>query len=512
MEFEDDGSEWSSDEEDASSRSGESSEQSEKLTGAGALSLSDQFQLLTPPTSSHGHLEQASDTYSTVNKKAKPVRTRAKSEETSRNREPDPHRNRSVSDGNPVEEVEKSTTLPERSLFMHDLTPPWKQMVCQLNLSLIQLKYKVKAKLGKIILTLLLLILQRSHNSSSSIGSSTGSPVTTPSHASAQPSHITQHITPPPPPPPSRKSLTPPTTQSSKLLPQLVASMSDTSAVPLPQQSSAANLESKQDHHVLESPGLYDKLPRVLLAPPIPSKAGEEGVYDIIPGQRHRYLHEKMAVGEKRRESFPPIPPTSWTPQLPPRNSTNRLKRTSSDEVMGTLLRDCDGQVLVRHGSERRPSVSSAQDFRERSQSSPSSSKKPRTSSTESGRIRRDRASSERRHHRSGELSVSNKHRGSSEKRRSSDKKSASSSSKTKPPEIPSVWKILTGPSPSKKTSSPSSSKKEREKKKVKDGKHSSSSSRTKETKSGARTDSSSSKPKMHTTSQKKDESSAMVS
>lgn len=351
-----------------------------------------------------------------------------------------------------------------------------------------------------------MLILQRSHNSSSSIGSSTESPVTTPSHASAQPSHITQHITPPPPPLPSRKSLTPPTTQSSKLPPQLVASMSGISAVPLPQQSSAANLESKQDHHVLESPGLYDKLPRVLPAPPIPSKAGEEGVYDIIPGQRHRYLHEKIAIGEKRRESFPATPPTSWTPQLPPRNSTNRLKRTSSEEVMGTLLRDCDGQVLVRHGSERRPS---AQDFRERSQSSPSSSKKPRTSSTETGRIRRDRASSERRHHRSGELSASDKHRGSSEKRRSSDKKSASSSSKTKHPEIPSVWKILTGPSPSKKTGSPSSSKKGREKK-VKDGKHSSSSSRTKETKSGARTDSSSSK--MHTTSQKKDESSAMVS
>ena len=225
---------------------------------------------------------------------------------------------------------------------------------------------------------------------------------------------------------------------------------------------------------------VYDKLPRVLPAPPIPSKAGQEGMYDIIPGHTRRmYLHEKMTNNDRS------TPPVTWTPQLPPRNSARTLKRTCSAETMGTIEKDHD--KLSRHSSERRASVSSAREERKRPDSA-SASKRSHSSTSMDGdqerRVKRERSSSDQRHRhhhhhhsRSSERS-SEKHRSSSEKHRSSsssDKKPKSSESSGS-----SVWKLLTNPSKTKASSSKSkessSKKKEREGKREKDGerKHSS--------------------------------------
>lgn len=378
-------------------------------------------------------------------------------------------------------------------------------------------------------------IYQRSRNSSSN-GSSTGSPNTTPSHMSGDPlpvgTHISRHSTTPPPLLP--RSLMPPTHSQQLLLMQQPVSGSPESAVPLPQVSPTASSQPNQGHD-LESSRLYDKLPRVLPAPPIPSRAGQEGLYDIIPGHQQHYLHEKMAASERKKEQSRSTPPVSWTPQLPPRNSANKLKRTSSAEFTGNALKDQDKQVLVRHGSERRVSAS-GHESREHSESS-SSSKRVRSASTERDRdrkIRRDRSSSEHHHHhhhsRSGERSSSEKHHSSSEKHHSSDK-SSPASSKSKHGSESSFWKILSGPSSSKTKSSPSaprstkhstskvpekekerkrSEKEEKDRRKEKD--KPSSSSRSRESKSVVMRPESSRSKTHHSTSQRKDEVHALVS
>lgn len=127
-------SEYSSDEEDV-----EGGERGE-LPGAVQVlphSLSDQLKLLTP--SSHRNTEQQdtaprqspaiSDLYSTVNKK-KSSRAKSEGEESSSaHLESDSHRNRSGSLTGSSGTGNQKPETPEKSLFMHDLTPPWKQMV-----------------------------------------------------------------------------------------------------------------------------------------------------------------------------------------------------------------------------------------------------------------------------------------------------------------------------------------------------------------------------------------------
>ena len=89
-------------------------------------SLSDQFQLLTPsssrqdPSPSH---QTTSDLYSAVNKK--PLRSRSEGEGRGleEHTPPESERYRSQSDS-----ASKSTG---KSLFMSDLTPPWKLMVSE---------------------------------------------------------------------------------------------------------------------------------------------------------------------------------------------------------------------------------------------------------------------------------------------------------------------------------------------------------------------------------------------
>ena len=391
-------------------------------------SLSDQLKLLTPTSKRHlpTSTQTTSDLYSTVNKKAKTSRARSEGSDGSTS---DLNRSRSNSQTNGDESIEqpRSASTPERSLFIHDLTPPWKQIVSCIVLC-------TPHRLTHI------WCVQRSRNSSST-DSFTNSPA-------AQDKHST-----PPPPLPSR-TLTPPSH----------------SAVPHPQGSRGAGDES---------PDMYDKLPRILPAPPIPSRAGEEGLYDIIPYQRQQYLHEKLAAGEQSR----PTPPVSWTPQLPPRNSM--LKRTSSAEVMGSVVKD-QQVLLVRHGSERRASNPSIHESREHSLSS--SSHRPKSSSLEreqDRKVKRERASSEKHRHHSSSSHSSERSSSSSSKHRSSSEKHHSTEKKTSP------WRILASPSSSSrsKTSSSSSSKKperererraekgEREKRRgEKDRKHSSSS------------------------------------
>lgn len=202
-----------------------------------------------------------------------------------------------------------------------------------------------------------------------------------------------------------------------------------------------------------EMSSLYDKLPRVLPAPPIPSKAGQEGMYDIIPFQKQKYLHERLAVVEKKREGSS-NPPLTWTPQLPPRNNM-KLKRTSSEEVMGSPRKDQERGRLLHYGSERRGSTSSAREYR-----------KGQSSSLERDQDRRSRREHHsghhhHSHHNHGSSSTDKKRRTSSEKHHSTDRKSSKSSEG-----LPSVWKILTSPSASKiKSGSSSRSRKEKEEK-----------------------------------------------
>lgn len=92
--------------------------------GAVRVLLSDQFQLLTPssfqqdPSPSH---QTASNLYSTVNKK--PLRSQSEGEVKGleESTPPGPERYRSQSDS--------LSEAAGKSLFMHDLTPPWKRMV-----------------------------------------------------------------------------------------------------------------------------------------------------------------------------------------------------------------------------------------------------------------------------------------------------------------------------------------------------------------------------------------------
>lgn len=96
--------------------------------GAGGVppSLSDQFQLLTPSSSQQdsAHFtpspQTTADLYSTV-KKAPRSRSEGEGEEDIPS-ESERGRSQSVSSSS----AEKAAG---KSLFMHDLTPPWKQMV-----------------------------------------------------------------------------------------------------------------------------------------------------------------------------------------------------------------------------------------------------------------------------------------------------------------------------------------------------------------------------------------------
>lgn len=88
-------------------------------------SLSDQFKLLTPRDAAHltpSHQSQATaDLYSTVNKTP---RTRSEGDGVGEEATPpESGRYRSQSDSH------SNARSAEKTLFMHDLTPPWKQMV-----------------------------------------------------------------------------------------------------------------------------------------------------------------------------------------------------------------------------------------------------------------------------------------------------------------------------------------------------------------------------------------------
>lgn len=474
-EFEGESSEYSSDE-------GECEENENRVQGKiipeavqvlPPPSLSDQLQLLTPAAQP----QAIADLYSTV-KKAPRSRSEGEGEEGTH--QPESDRHKSQSDSAPAQ---------EKSLFMHDLTPPWKQMVSPSGQSPSGQSPSCLSCFKSLIFS-----LQRSHNSSSN-GSSDS-----PSHSSEQPSHTATQSTPPPPPlpRPPRRSYTPPT-----------HSHLSQGNVPHP------NTEDRQ----LESPGLYDRLPSVLPPPSIPSKAGEEGVYDIIPGhRRHVYLHEKMAASEKSKEQVRSTPPVSWTPQLPPRNSNSTLTRTCSAEVMGSIVKE----GLARHGSERRSSSSGTPEPRERSHSS-SSSKRVRSSSTERDRerkARRDRPSSDHHHHRrSSERSSSEKRKSSSEKHRSSDKKSSPPSSKSKSGSEGSVvWRILSSTASSKSKSSSTKESSHKREKEEKDGRKEERKEKDKERKHSAsrgkesRGSSSSSSRTHRSSSQRKEENMSMVS
>lgn len=339
-------------------------------------SLSDQFKLLTPSTHRDAAQSQATaDLYSTVNKTP---RTRSEGDGGGEGEASpaDSGRYRSLSDSHPS--AAGSAEKGGKSLFIHDITPPWKQMVSVQSLS-------------RTDLTIYSVLVQRAHNSSNSSSDS-------PNAVSEQSPHTARQPTPPPPPLP-RRSYTPPTQSH-----------------PLQDSAPRPDMEGRQ----LESPGLYDRLPMVLPPPPIPSKAGEEGVYDIIPGhKRHRYLHEKMAACDKNKEQARSTPPLSWTPQLPPRNRTGKLTRTCSAELMGSLVK---GRALTRHGSERRSSSLVANESRERSAST-CSSKRGHNSSTEreqEKRVKHDRHSSDHHHHsRSSDRTPSERRSSSGEKHRS---------------------------------------------------------------------------------------------
>ncbi len=106
-------------------------ESSKHLPGAVQVlphSLSDQFKLLTPTSTQN----EITDLYSTVNKSSKTQRTmseggdarhRSGSDGLLRNRSISLTASEAVSD-KPEKEISKP-----RSMFIHDLTPPWKQMV-----------------------------------------------------------------------------------------------------------------------------------------------------------------------------------------------------------------------------------------------------------------------------------------------------------------------------------------------------------------------------------------------
>ena len=222
---------------------------------------------------------------------------------------------------------------------------------------------------------------------------------------------------------------------------------------------------------------IYDMLPRAQAMPPIPSHAGQEGMYDIIPyhqqqqqqlaQQRTPYLHEKIERQSERSE-IQSRPPLSWTPDLPPRNV--RMRRTASAEVMDEI--DREQPRLQRSGSERR-SLSVADEFRREHSHS---SKRRRSLSIEG-----DRSSSSlegqklQRHH--GEHSSISRQRSSSEKQRSSSSRQTPtpSVSSSKPVEIGmgSFLKILVSPSSSKSKSQSMAKKKDAEEMKEsrKDGK-----------------------------------------
>ncbi len=191
------------------------------------------------------------------------------------------------------------------------------------------------------------------------------------------------------------------------------------------------------------------------MMPPIPSHAGQEGVYDIIPyhqqqqqAQRPQYLHERI---EKKGESKS-RPPVSYTPDLPPRNS--RMRRTVSAEVMDSIAGDQDYPRLKRSGSERR-SMSAADDYHG-DPSVLSSSRRHRSFSGE-----RDRKSVSGSHHQHREHSGISRHRSSSEKHRPTSSSAKLPSSSAKPVELGmgSFLKILVSPSSSKSKSSSSASK-----------------------------------------------------
>lgn len=92
-------------------------------------SLSDQLQLLTPTSLRHRHGDQQgpdpTDLYSRVNKR--PKKSKSEGEDNANRTAAEKPRSSSLPGGR-----DSSEEPAEKSLFIHDLTPPWKQMVSRL--------------------------------------------------------------------------------------------------------------------------------------------------------------------------------------------------------------------------------------------------------------------------------------------------------------------------------------------------------------------------------------------
>lgn len=136
-EFEEGSSEYSSDDEDMEFDEGHVTGSPKARPGTAQVlphSLSDQFKLLTPTSQRRNtdpltSSQAVSDLYSTVNKKTKSSRAKSEGEDHSTSElQSGFNRTRSdslASNSSSGNTEQDQAVTPGRSLFMHDLTPPW---------------------------------------------------------------------------------------------------------------------------------------------------------------------------------------------------------------------------------------------------------------------------------------------------------------------------------------------------------------------------------------------------